>query len=433
MGRRSRGTTSQRAGSWLLELEAQAAARHRPPQRLRARRARLDRTGGGRGPFLRVLVVECRARGQRRPREWDRLPPRRARRAPRGRRLSSHPRRRCCTRCRRTMAPSPERSCQMGATPRSSAPDRRSRSSSARDGCGTRRRTWLRSRRLRHGLAVARGARGRDAECLPASRYLTGRSSVSGGCRRRICAAGWRRASIYAMPARYEPFGLSILEAGLSGCALVLGDIPSLREHWDGAAAFVAPDDREALRSAIEGLIDSPARRAELGRRARDARPGVHGRPDGGCLPAPVRRVAVPFGRPARWRFRRARRSLLPLARLRLESRQRALPARRRVGPDRPRSHGPRVRAARRVERREPHRAARRGGDCGLRTSLPGAGRDQHPLRPPRPGPGCGARRCRPRPRARVERSRARRRRLVRTADRRVRTCCSSTTRTTAR
>jgi glycogen synthase len=82
---------------------------------------------------------------------------------------------------------------------------------------------------------------------------------------------GWMgRASIYAMPARYEPFGLSILEAGLSGCALVLGDIPSLREHWDGAAAFVAPDDREALRRAIESLIDSPARRSELGRRARE-------------------------------------------------------------------------------------------------------------------------------------------------------------------
>ncbi len=32
------------------------------------------------------------------------------------------------------------------------------------------------------------------------------------------------------LPARYEPFGLSVLEAALSGCALVLGDIPSLRE-----------------------------------------------------------------------------------------------------------------------------------------------------------------------------------------------------------
>ena len=39
-------------------------------------------------------------------------------------------------------------------------------------------------------------------------------------------------AAIYCLPARYEPFGLSVLEAGLSGCALVLGDIPSLREIW---------------------------------------------------------------------------------------------------------------------------------------------------------------------------------------------------------
>ena len=77
------------------------------------------------------------------------------------------------------------------------------------------------------------------------------------------------RASVYVLPARYEPFGLSILEAGLSECALVLGDIPSLREHWEGAAIFVAPDDRQALRNAIQQLIDSPARRAELGRRAR--------------------------------------------------------------------------------------------------------------------------------------------------------------------
>jgi glycogen synthase len=77
------------------------------------------------------------------------------------------------------------------------------------------------------------------------------------------------RASIYVMPARYEPFGLSILEAGLSGCALVLGDIPSLREHWDGAAVFVPPEDRNALRRAIQRLIERPARRAELGRLAR--------------------------------------------------------------------------------------------------------------------------------------------------------------------
>jgi glycogen synthase len=69
------------------------------------------------------------------------------------------------------------------------------------------------------------------------------------------------RASIYCLPARYEPFGLSALEAGLAGCALVLGDIPSLREVWRDAAVFVPPDDLDALRSTMRDLIaDSPDR-----------------------------------------------------------------------------------------------------------------------------------------------------------------------------
>jgi glycogen(starch) synthase len=76
-------------------------------------------------------------------------------------------------------------------------------------------------------------------------------------------------SAIYALPARYEPFGLSAVEAGLCGCALVLGDIPSLREVWDEAALFVAPDDEHALAAALNALIDDEGRRAELGRRAR--------------------------------------------------------------------------------------------------------------------------------------------------------------------
>jgi len=63
------------------------------------------------------------------------------------------------------------------------------------------------------------------------------------------------RASIFALPARYEPFGLSAVEAALSGCALVLGDIPSLREVWGDAADFVDPDNREALSIVLERLI----------------------------------------------------------------------------------------------------------------------------------------------------------------------------------
>jgi glycogen synthase len=66
----------------------------------------------------------------------------------------------------------------------------------------------------------------------------------------------YRSASIFTLPARYEPFGLSALEAGLSGCALVLGDIPSLREIWDSAALFVDPDDPAALKAALLELIN---------------------------------------------------------------------------------------------------------------------------------------------------------------------------------
>jgi glycosyltransferase involved in cell wall biosynthesis len=81
-------------------------------------------------------------------------------------------------------------------------------------------------------------------------------------------AAWLARASIYALPARYEPFGLSALEAAFAGCALVLGDVPSLREVWGDAAAFVPPDDHAGLRRAIQLLIDDPKRRAEMARRA---------------------------------------------------------------------------------------------------------------------------------------------------------------------
>lgn len=77
------------------------------------------------------------------------------------------------------------------------------------------------------------------------------------------------RASIYALPACYEPFGLSALEAALAGCALVLGDIPSLREVWGEAALFVPPADQTALRGALQCLIDNAPLRTEMADRAR--------------------------------------------------------------------------------------------------------------------------------------------------------------------
>jgi glycogen(starch) synthase len=80
-------------------------------------------------------------------------------------------------------------------------------------------------------------------------------------------AALMRRASIFALPARYEPFGLAALEAAQAGCALVLGDIPSLREVWGDAALFVSPDDDAGLAATLQRLIDDePLRREQAGR-----------------------------------------------------------------------------------------------------------------------------------------------------------------------
>src|SRR5438132_378190 len=91
------------------------------------------------------------------------------------------------------------------------------------------------------------------------------------GCLSAADVLQWMaRASIYALPARYEPFGLSILEAAVSGCALVLGDIPSLRELWDGAACFVPPDDRAQLARTLTTLIADRSLRSNLARQARD-------------------------------------------------------------------------------------------------------------------------------------------------------------------
>jgi glycosyltransferase involved in cell wall biosynthesis len=87
----------------------------------------------------------------------------------------------------------------------------------------------------------------------------------------RSDVAIWQQtASIYAAPAKYEPFGLAILEAAAAGCALVLGDIPSLRENWTGAAEFVDPRKPSAWIETLNRLATNETRRLELAKLARE-------------------------------------------------------------------------------------------------------------------------------------------------------------------
>lgn len=84
-------------------------------------------------------------------------------------------------------------------------------------------------------------------------------------------AAERARAGVFASVPRYEPFGLAVLEASQAGLPLVLSDIPTLRELWDGAALFVpASHDKrqhaESLAATLSLALDHPA---DLGARAK--------------------------------------------------------------------------------------------------------------------------------------------------------------------
>lgn len=79
-----------------------------------------------------------------------------------------------------------------------------------------------------------------------------------------------RQAAIYVCPSLYEPFGLAVLEAAASNCALLLADIPTLRELWEDAALFVDPRDPEQIAGELNRVCGDDALRARLQSAARE-------------------------------------------------------------------------------------------------------------------------------------------------------------------
>ena len=73
---------------------------------------------------------------------------------------------------------------------------------------------------------------------------------------------------VFASPSPYEPFGLAVLEAAQAGCPLVLSDIATFRELWEGAAVFFPPGDDRALAAALNDLAADVDLRRSLGEAA---------------------------------------------------------------------------------------------------------------------------------------------------------------------
>jgi glycosyltransferase involved in cell wall biosynthesis len=104
----------------------------------------------------------------------------------------------------------------------------------------------------------------------PAGQRFTPRHLIAHGRAPRRQVDEWMsRASIYVGGSLYEPFGLAPLEAAFRGAALVLSDIPSFREIWDGCALFFPPGDAHALARKLAVLAPDLPRCRAMGAEAR--------------------------------------------------------------------------------------------------------------------------------------------------------------------
>ncbi len=78
----------------------------------------------------------------------------------------------------------------------------------------------------------------------------------------------YSRAALYAATSRYEPFGLSPLEAALSRCALVLNDLPVFHELWGDAGQYFEKNNAAGLARVIAKLRRDSEKLRQQGHRA---------------------------------------------------------------------------------------------------------------------------------------------------------------------
>lgn len=76
----------------------------------------------------------------------------------------------------------------------------------------------------------------------------------------------FRESAIYLCTSLYEPFGLAPLEAALCGCAVLINDIPSLREVWGDDALYFS--DAASLSAWLAELSGNPPELAAAQRRS---------------------------------------------------------------------------------------------------------------------------------------------------------------------
>jgi glycosyltransferase involved in cell wall biosynthesis len=121
-----------------------------------------------------------------------------------------------------------------------------------------------------HPLVVV-GALGWDTGAtLDALRSLGSRCTVLGHVSDAALAELYRRCAVFCYPSLGEGFGLPVLEAMAAGAAVVTSNVSSLPEVGGDAVEYVDPHRADTIADGLRGALADPARRIELGLRARE-------------------------------------------------------------------------------------------------------------------------------------------------------------------
>jgi glycosyltransferase involved in cell wall biosynthesis len=107
-------------------------------------------------------------------------------------------------------------------------------------------------------------------ETLSELRSLGDRAQLLGYVSDAALAELYRRCTVFCYPSLGEGFGLPVLEAMAAGAPVVTSDVSSLPEVGGDAVAYVDPLSVQSIAAALDGLLRSPERRAELAERGRD-------------------------------------------------------------------------------------------------------------------------------------------------------------------
>lgn len=147
-------------------------------------------------------------------------------------------------------------------------------SAAMHDFCFTAGRLWDKAKnittldraagRLTVPFRAAGSLHGPNGEAAPPFEHLHSLGSVS-----EAEIARWLASRpVFLSATHYEPFGLAVLEAAAAGCPLILSDIPTFRELWDGAATFVAANDATGFAAAADAIVGDTGLRMALGEAA---------------------------------------------------------------------------------------------------------------------------------------------------------------------